>query len=95
MKKGVMKRRNPPGHIGLISENQPGITADMLLVSSISTETTPLSFPSLGLFTGKSVGTETTTPLSSAINKKIVLCAPNNKTLETTQSQSTRIYIKK
>lgn len=50
-----------PGHIGLISENQPGITDDMQsgsgvrapLLGSISRERQPLS-SSRGLLTGNS-----------------------------------------
>jgi hypothetical protein len=56
--------RDPPGHIGLISENHPGITVDIQsgcsLFPSSSMDTADAETPfssssSLGLFTGKSV----------------------------------------
>ena len=54
------REKDPPGHIGLISENQPGITAEiqsgccslLLPSTSMDTDETPFSSSSsLGLFT--------------------------------------------
>lgn len=64
------RQGNGPGHIGLISENHPGITADMQLGSlplastSMVAAEAPVSSSSLGLLTGKSTAV---TPLSSAM----------------------------
>lgn len=73
------REKDPPGHIGLISENQPGITAEiqsgccslLLPSTSIVTAKTPFSSSSsLGLFTWKSVDPTT---LSSAISLSLFL----------------------
>ena len=74
-KDGVLENRkrnsegDPPGHIGLISENHPGITAEIQSgcslfpsssIDTVEAEDTPFSSSSsLGLFTGKSLDTIT------------------------------------
>lgn len=50
-------KENPPGHIGLISENHPGMTDDMWAL--VSNAAAPFSSPSLGLFNGESVAAAT------------------------------------
>ena len=79
---GIWRVKNAPGHIGLISENHPGITEDIPLASltllevlmlsplvsmAAAAEETPFSSSSLGRLTGKSVQL-TGAPLSSAID---------------------------
>ncbi|MFS8020591.1 hypothetical protein Hanom_Chr16g01417341 [Helianthus anomalus] len=67
-----LKKKNSPGHIGLISENQPGITEDMF-PPPLTAAAAALSSPSLSFFMGEPVTAAVT--LCSAICVCVCVCA--------------------
>lgn len=94
MGSGKENENNSPGHIGLISENQPGITAEiesgcvLLLLESVSKDAgaPPFSSSSLGLFTGKSAAAAD--PVSAMKNMFFLFLCYSAETIKKTKEKS-------